>query len=196
MTLGKLWQSLFAADLPDWAARTGWSNWSCFSGCWVEVPAFLTLPELIPQPWQWSSLFEMHCHVDPEGFVTGASDRRAVLELPGCVGWIRAGERLCWVWVCEALVPSVAEGSSCSGSVSLVCAATAMATGAAPHRGTGMAQQHFHNKPELLCAAQSPSAAALPAWGERLQPPPHPCGLLDPHQQPLVLPELNKELQM
>lgn len=52
VSLGKLWQSLFAENLQNWAARSGWSKWSCFSGCWVEVPAFLTLPELIPQPWQ------------------------------------------------------------------------------------------------------------------------------------------------
>lgn len=181
MTLGKLWQSLFAENLQQWAAGTGWSNWSCFSGCWVEVPAFLTLPGLIPQPGQgvsapcWKGK-GIYLYLQPH-------TRMAVLVKTQAGPWWK---RLCWIllypWNARAgwRFPAWpgARGSSCWRSVSVVCAAIAMAT------GPGCTQQPSHNKPQLVwhCRAQSTARVVLqgqlgaprptaPAW--RDAPAPH-----------------------
>lgn len=167
VTLGKLWQSLFAENLQNWAARTGWSNWSCFSGCWVEVHAFLTLPELTPQPWQLNlSSLLLVLKALPRGcngiYNWSLRPRTGCAAVATWACWLKSGlghggKRLCWISPVDSgmwepvwfPVSMGAEGSSCSRSVSVVCAAIAMETGIGSTQT--MLEQHFQNKPKLVC---------------------------------------------
>lgn len=202
MTLGKLWQSLFAENLQQWAAGTGWSNWSCFSGCWVEVPAFLTLPGLIPQPGQgvsapcWKGK-GIYLYLQPH-------TRMAVLVK---TGWAVVEEALLDSPVpleCQSRleIPSLA---GCSGKQLLEICQRCLCChchGNRPRLHTTAFPQQTPAGLALPCSEHSPSGAA----GAAGSPPTHSSCLercsspsssswtliifLDPQQQPFVFPEL------